>query len=180
MAMCGFRLCRLASRSGLSGPKAACTPPTATLSQALQKRNKAQANARFILEKATSALKIKLMLLLVAAAKAANVIAENANARNGVTYRGVAILVPWQTEPLEEHTTTKTDDAFSAVDQNRDELEQLGAEAEEAAHEANRNASYSVSPRDCGSETNYCMYERAKNLAHLSGSENPGYSSSET
>ena len=33
---------------------------------------------------------------------------------------------------------------------------------------------------DCGSETNYCMYERAKNLAHLSGSENPYYSSSET
>lgn len=34
------------------------------------------------------------------------------------------ILVPWQTEPLEEHATTKTDEAFSAVDQKRDELEQ--------------------------------------------------------
>lgn len=69
----------------------------------------------------------------------------------------LAILVPWQTEPLEEHATTKTDEAFSAVNQKWDELEQLGAEAEEAAHEANRikEEAYRY---DCGSETNYCMY----------------------
>ena len=160
---------------------AACTPPTAALSQALLKSAQKLKQARdSFSEKATSALEeLKLMLPLVAAAKAANVIAENANARNGVAYRGLAILVPWQTEPLEEHATTKTDEAFSAVDQKRDELEQLGAEAEEAAHEANRikEEAYRY---DCGSETNYCMYERAKNLAHLSGSENPYYSSSET
>ncbi len=160
---------------------AACTPPTAALSQALLKSAQKLKQVRdSFSEKATSALEeLKLMLPLVAAAKAANVIAENANARNGVAYRGVAILIPWQTEPLEEHATTKTDEAFSAVDQKRDELEQLGAEAEEAAHEANRikEEAYRY---DCGSETNYCMYERAKNLAHLSGSENPYYSSSET
>lgn len=138
---------------------AACTPPTAALSQALLKSAQKLKQARdSFSEKATSALEeLKLMLPLVAAAKAANVIAENANARNGVAYRGLAILVPWQTEPLEEHATTKTDEAFSALDQKRDELEQLGAEAEEAAHEANRikEEAYRY---DCGSETNYCMY----------------------
>ena len=80
---------------------AACTPPTAALSQALLKSAQKLKQARdSFSEKATSALEeLKLMLPLVAAATAANVIAENANSRNGVAYRGLAILVPWQTEP---------------------------------------------------------------------------------
>ena len=75
---------------------AACTPPTAALSQALLKSAQKLKQARdSFSEKATSALEeLKLMLPLVAAAKAANVIAENANARNGVAYRGLAILNP--------------------------------------------------------------------------------------
>ena len=105
------------------------------------------------------------MLPLVAAAKAATVIAENANARNGVAYRGVAILVPWQTEPLEEHATTKTDEAFSAVDQKRDELEQLGAEAEEAAHEANASRKKRIATIVAVRPTIACM--NARRISHI-------------
>lgn len=163
------------------GVAAACTPVTAAASEALLKaaRNLDRTRDNFS-QKATAALeKLKTLLPLAAAAKAASVIEENSGKRDGVAYRGIAVLVPWQTEPLERTTKDKSDDAFSSVAENREELEKLGNEAEEAAREANKLKEEAYQA-DSGSEDAYCMYERAKNLAHLDGNENPYYTSSET
>lgn len=160
---------------------AACTPPTASLSETLlqtaQKLKRAQSS---FVDKAQEALeKLKLLLPLAAAAKAASVIEANSNVRGNATYKGIAILVPWQSDPLEDHDTAKSDEAFASVEDERDDLEQRGEAAERAAHDADlyKQQAYRF---DSGSESAYCMYERAKSLAHLNGGDNPFYSSAET
>lgn len=163
------------------GIAAACTPPTAaaaeTLFQAAQKLK--QAHDSFS-QHATEALeKLKELLPLIAAAKAASVIEKNSHTRSDAAYKGIAILVPWQTDTLETQEHDKSDQAFDAVSEKKDLIEQLGAEAEQEAQRMNeiKEEAYRA---DSGSENSYCMYERAKNLAHLDESQNPFYSSSET
>ena len=164
------------------GVAAACTPVTAaaaeTLFQAAQKLK--QAHDTFS-ERAIDALeKLKELLPLVAAAKAAQVIEKNSNTRAGASYKGIAMLVPWQTDALEARSHDKSDQAFDAVDEKKGLIEQLGAEAEQAAQHMNaiKEEAYQA---DSGSETSYCMYERAKKLApQMTDSQNPFYTSSET
>lgn len=161
---------------------AACTPVTAaaaeTLFQAAQKLK--QTHDSFS-QRATNALeKLKELLPLIAAAKAANVIEKNSNTRSGASYKGIAMLVPWQTEALEDQSHEKSDHAFDTVTEKKDLIEELGAEAEQAAQRMNaiKEEAYRA---DSGSETSYCMYERAKKLApQLSEYQNPFYTSSET
>lgn len=163
------------------GVAAKCTPVTATFSETLMKAaQKLRDTQHSFTEKAQEALeRLKVLLPLAAAAKAASVIDANSHARGGASYTGVAILVPWKTDPLEDQSQALTDQAFDTAEAAKDILSQLGEEAEDAAREANaiKEAAYRY---DSGSENGYCMYERAKNLAHLSGADNPFYSSSET
>ena len=160
---------------------AACTPVTATLSETLwqtaQKLKRAQVS---FVERAQDALEqLKLILPLAAAAKAKSVIDANSGVRGGASYTGIAILVPWQTDPLDEREHRISDEAFEEAEEKRDMIKDLGEKAEEAAHDANtfKEAAYQF---DSGSETSYCMYERAKTLAHLDARENPYYASAET
>lgn len=161
---------------------AICTPVTAaaaeTLFQAAQKLKQTHDNFS---QRAIDALeRLKELLPLVAAAKAASVIEKNSNTRSGVAYKGIAILVPWQTDALETPSHEKGDEAFDAVIEKKDLVEQLGAEAEQEAQRMNaiKEEAYQA---DSGSETSYCMYERAKKLApQMAESQNPFYTSSET
>ena len=160
---------------------AACTPVTATLSETLwQTAQKLKRSQTTFAEKAQDALeRLKLILPLAAAAKAKSVIDANSGAHGGASYTGIAILVPWQTNPLDEVDHCISDEAFEEVEGKRDTIKTLGESAEEAAQDANafKEAAYRS---DSGSESSYCMYERAKTLAHLDARENPYYASAET
>lgn len=159
----------------------ACTPVTVSLSEKLlEAAQKLKQTQESFTEKAQDALeRLKLILPLAAAAKAASVISANSNTHNGATYTGLAILVPWKTDPIEKPSNAQRDKAFKETLDRHDELEQRGKTAEDAARKANefKEQAYRY---DSGSQSAYCMYERAKNLAHLSGNENPYYSSAET
>jgi hypothetical protein len=160
---------------------AACTPVTATLSETLwQTAQKLKQTQISFVEKAQDALeRLKLILPLAAAAKAKSVIDANSGLRGEASYTGIAILVPWQTDPLEATEHRISDSAFEEAEEKRGSIEDLGEKAEEASREANafKKAAYQF---DSGSTTSYCMYERAKTLAHLNGQDNPYYSSAET
>lgn len=160
---------------------AACTPVTISLSESLLKSaQKLKQTQRSFVEKAQDALeRLKTILPLAAAAKAAQVISANSNIRGEAGYTGIAILVPWETNALEEQDHGQSDAAFESTEKKKDLLEELGKEAEEAAQRTNalKEEAYRF---DSGSESTYCMYERAKTLAHLGGNENPFYSSAET
>ena len=60
-----------------------------------------------------------------------------------------------------------------------DDIKKAAAEAEEAAKKANE-AKVRAFMADCGNNPNYCMYERAKNKAYMTGPENPLYNSPDT
>lgn len=160
---------------------AACTPVTATLSETLwQTAQKLKRSQTSFVERAQDALeRLKLVLPLAAAAKAKSVIDANSGVRGGASYTSIAVLVPWQTDPLEATEHRISDDAFQEAEEKRDTIKDLGEKAEEAAHDANafKEAAYRF---DSSSESSYCMYERAKTLAHLDAHENPYYASAET
>lgn len=159
------------------GVVAACIPQAAPLSERLISCGRKIADAR---DRAASSMADALNALqralpFVAAARAADLAARNDLGDGGSEYRAVALLIPVTGTPI----SVEPDDLGALVVKTEDEAPEIrekAAEAEELARDADESklAAYKA---DCGDAPGYCMYQRAQDLAHLSGASNPHYSS---
>lgn len=162
------------------GIAASCTPVTAGFASVFYKASNSLKNARDTFnDKATHALNtLQSALPFLAAAQGQKVLSANSTTEDRAYY-GIVILCPWEGEPLVEKTFDQSDEALRQGEESKEELTLAGNRAEEAAAEANKWKETGYKS-DSGSESNYCMYERARTLAGMSGEENPYYSSAET
>ena len=74
-----------------------------------------------------------------------------------------------------EITPGNIDDAKNTLTEIKNEsceLKDAAKKAEEAIIKANESKLKAFNA-DCGNNPNYCMYERAKNKANMTGSDNP-------
>lgn len=162
------------------GIAASCTPVTAGFASTFYSASNSLKKARdTFCDKATQALNsLQSALPFLAAAQGQQVLSANSTSEDR-SYYGLVVLCPWEGEPLVEPTFEQSDEALRQGEQSQQVLSDAGTKAEEAAKEANKwkEAGYQS---DSGSENGYCMYERARTLAGMTGSDNPYYASSET
>ncbi len=162
------------------GVACACIPPTAALGEKFISFSSDIAKARDTFgAKANEGLnKLQSVLPYLSMAKAAQIAASN-SANDHAVYASVVVLSPLKGSDLEALSFSAADDAADAVDGNLEDLEDAAEKAEEAAQAAKewKEKAYKA---DSGSRSDYCMYQRAKTLAGLSGSKNPYFSSVET
>ncbi|MDR2197756.1 MAG: hypothetical protein LBO07_07350 [Coriobacteriales bacterium] len=119
-------------------------------------------------------------LPFLAAVNAVATIEANGFSREGASdYHGLAILVPWEGEELSFPDDAAVEAKAQEVGEQNEETAELSDEAEDARQRMEQ-AKLEAYLADCGSNPNYCMYERAGHLAHLSGAQNPFFSSVET
>ena len=163
------------------GIVALCTPATATLSEGLLKAGRTVIDARnSFADRAMKALdKLQRALPYFSAACAASVAAANNADSSGSNYIGAAILVPAQGKELKANPGKKADELLDDAEGDADEIRDDAERAEEASKEADRCKERAFA-HDCGAAPDYCMYERASQLAGLSGSSNPLYESVDT
>lgn len=114
-------------------------------------------------------------LPFLAAASAASV--AQGNGSNGSDYTALALLVPDSAEDIrvpQEDARAKQarEDAIGQAE----EVKELARRAEEAALRA-QDAKQRAFDHDCGARPGWCMAERAETLAHMTGAQNPVYSS---
>ncbi|MDR2714796.1 MAG: hypothetical protein LBB42_04670 [Coriobacteriales bacterium] len=118
-------------------------------------------------------------LPFLCAANAARVISGNHIAPNGAEqYLGLAIPLPLTGKAAE----FPSDESQEYRDDMRDANENTAELTDEAqeAYERMEEAKLEGYMADCGNNPNYCMYERARGLANLSGTQNPYFSSVDT
>lgn len=162
------------------GVVCACIPPTATLSKGLidasAKINKARDSFYDSAQKSLETL--QKALPFIATAKAQQVMAANSS-EGGSSLYGIAVLAPWEGTSGEALSFDKANQAQTLAEENQQELVDQAAKAEEAAQKANEWKEHAYQ-HDSGSQSSYCMYERAAHLAGMSGSSNPYFSSVDT
>ncbi len=158
-----------------------CTPVTAAFAEAfLNASTKVKTARDNFSKKAQESLdKYQQVLPFLAAAKAQSVFQANSSLPKNGQYSGVALLVPWEAEEGNELSFGESDEAQKEIEENSDELKEAANEAEEQAKKA-RESKERAYIHDSGSETDYCMYERAARLAGMTGADNPYFSSVET
>lgn len=158
----------------------ACIPPTAALSKALIDASSKIGKARdSFYESAQKSLDtLQKTLPFVATAKAQEVLRANSSEGNSEFF-GIVVLAPWQGQQDEALVFDKANQAQEVVSESEQELRDQAAKAEEAAQRANEWKQHAYT-HDSGSQTQYCMYERAAQLAGMSGSSNPYFSSVDT
>ena len=118
-------------------------------------------------------------LPFVAAVKAQEVYSANSSLSDGAHYQGLVVLSPWEVEKGDSLSFSDSDEALSEVEESRDNLEDVAAQAEEAARRANEWKQHGYE-HDSISPDAYCMYERAAKLAGMAGFDNPFFSSVDT
>ncbi len=157
----------------------ACIPSTAALSEAFFKAADQIRSARtsFCEQACESLNDLQQALPFIATVKAQEVM--QANSTDGASYQGVVILAPWSGSNLDPLDFEQSDTAWEKANETRQDLSDAGAQAEEAAKKANafKERAYQ---HDSGSQSEYCMYERAAKLASLPASSNPYFSSVDT
>lgn len=163
------------------GVAALCTPVTAAFSEELLQAGHELVSARnSFSERANQVLgKLQEALPFFAAACAANVAMANNADSEGSNYVGIAVLVPSSGEPIEIASADEAEELLDDIDERADDIRQLASEAEEASKQANQSKERAFMC-DCGNNPGYCMYERAGQLAGLSGAANPLYASVDT
>lgn len=158
------------------GLVALCVPGAAGASAKLIDAGKAVIKARDgFSERATQGLDaLQKALPFLSAANAASVAAENGAGASESRYVALAVLVPGSGEELNLESSQEAKGVEKEVDQNADQIKESADRAEEAAREANQ-AKLEAFEHDCGANPSYCLYERAKTLAGMSGDDNPLY-----
>ncbi len=162
------------------GVACTCIPPTVAMGEKFISFSSDLARARDTFgAKANEGLnKLQSVLPYLSMVKAAQIAASN-NANDHATYASIVVLSPLKGSDLEALIFSAADDAADAVDDKLEDLEDAAEKAEDAARAAKewKEKAYEA---DSGSRSDYCMYQRAKTLAGLSGSKNPYFSSVET
>ncbi len=156
-----------------------CTPATMGYSQGFIEVGRTFAEAKNeLLQSAKKGLEaFQKALPFLAAAKAALVAASN-NAGRATAYHAVALSFPFEGSAIEIPDSSEADrEFFDQVQEEQTQVQEAATAAEEAATEA-LEAKLRGFEADCGSA--YCMQERAASLAHMSGVQNPRYSSVDT
>lgn len=158
------------------GVAALCTPATATVSEKLLSAGKdiIKLRDRFATRAARVLNRLQEALPYYSAACAAGVAAANNGNSSGANYLGVSVLVPSKGEEISVSPGDEAEKLLDDISDQADDIRSKAKEAEDAAEEANR-AKERAFIRDCGDNPNYCMYERASQLAKMSGSDNPLY-----
>ena len=93
-------------------------------------------------------------------------------------YHGPVVRSPWRWQG-DALSFSDSEEALSEVEESRDSLEDVAAQAEEAAKRSNEWKQYGYE-HDSISPDAYCMYERAAKLAGMAGFDNPFFSSVDT
>lgn len=159
----------------------ACVPPASGFSKTfLEMAQKTKKARDSFSESANESLdRLAQALPFVAAVKAQEVYSANSSLSDGAHYQGLVVLSPWEVEKGDSLSFSDSDEALSEVEESRDNLEDVAAQAEEAARRANEWKQHGYE-HDSISPDTYCMYERAAKLARMAGFDNPFFSSVDT
>lgn len=159
----------------------ACVPPASGFSKTFLEMAQKTKKARDSFSKSAneSLERLAQALPFIAAVKAQEVYSANSSLSDGAHYQGIVVLSPWEVETGDSLSFHDSDESLSEVEQSRDSLEDVAAQAEEAAKRANEWKQYGHE-HDSISPDAYCMYERAAKLAGMAGSDNPFFSSVDT
>lgn len=122
--------------------------------------------------------RLQTVLPFLSLCSASSVLAANSQDGSGSYYVGLTLLNPHKGEPLATFTFDQSEAFDEAAQNNKDELAQKAQEAERLAQKAAESKTLAYQ-HDSGSESAYCMYERAKKLAQLTPEDNPYYASAE-
>ena len=158
----------------------ACIPATAALSKGLLDASAQLRKARdsFYDSAQKSLDTLQQALPFIAVLKAQEVLTANSS-EEGARYIGLVVLCPWIGTSDETLTFEQGDQAYDQADQVHEQLGEQAAQAEEAAQKANEWKEHAYK-HDSGSQTEYCMFERATKLAGMEGLDNPYFSSIDT
>ncbi|MBQ3387237.1 MAG: molybdenum cofactor biosynthesis enzyme [Eggerthellaceae bacterium] len=130
-------------------------------------------------ERAAEGLEIYQKCLPFLAMSRACTVAMANNAADQASYIAVAVLSPWEGEPIGQvgdgQASSNAEDAVQEARDNAEEIRRRGEEAERIAKEA-EELKLRAWLLDCGDEGR-CLRERASHLAGLSGTANPRYAS---
>lgn len=161
------------------GAVCACIPSAAAMSEAFFKAADQirSSRASFCQSAQESLDDLQRALPFIATVKAQQVM--RANSYDDASYQGVVILTPWTGSDTSSLSFEGSDKAWNDVNDARHDLSELGKKAEEAAQEADtlKERAYR---HDSGSQSEYCMYERAAKLAAVPAHDNPYFSSVDT
>lgn len=159
------------------GIVACCVPGGQGVGAKLLEAGARVADARDSFSKTASEglTRVQKALPFLAAASAASV--AQGNGSNGSDYTALALLVPDSAEDIrvpQEDARAKQarEDAIGQAE----EVKELARRAEEAALRA-QDAKQRAFDHDCGARPGWCMAERAETLAHMTGAQNPVFSS---
>ena len=162
-----------------AGIAALCVPAAEGMAmQLIELGDKAfEARDRFAQEAAAGLNALQEALPFLAAVRAAAVASANDESGMGGDYFAVAVLVPLEGEEVSLGDGSAASRELAAtVEAGQVDLARASAEAQEAMADA-LAAKERAFEADCGSNPEYCMYERASSLANLSAAENPLYQS---
>lgn len=159
----------------------ACVPPASGFSKTfLEMAQKTKKARDSFSESANESLdRLAQALPFIAAVKAQEVHSANSSLSDGAHYQGLVVLSPWEVKKGDSLSFSDSDEALSEVEESRDSLEDVAAQAEEAAKRANEWKQYGYE-HDSISPDAYCMYERAAKLAGMADFDNPFFSSVDT
>lgn len=171
----------LSALSYAAGVVASCVPPTMEIGVELIDAGGKILEARnSFAEKAAKGLNtLQKALPFLCAADAALAAQANSGGVTNASYRGIAMPVPSEGEPIVIGAAQGAKEMKDAVESDADDVRDLAQRADELAKEANA-AKEEGYQHDCGLNPEYCLYQRAETLAGMEGVENPYYASADT
>ena len=122
--------------------------------------------------------RLQTVLPFLSLCSASSVLVANSQESGGSHYVGLTLLNPHEGEPLASLAFDQSEAFDEAAQDNKDSIAQLAQEAEHLAQKAAESKALAYQ-HDSGSETTFCMYERANKLANLAPEVNPYYTSAE-
>ncbi|MGI6105810.1 MAG: molybdenum cofactor biosynthesis enzyme [Raoultibacter sp.] len=163
------------------GLVALCVPATAALSETLIKAGNDLMKARnsFASKSADGLNNLQKLLPFLSAANAEAVMSANSGGSMNASYKGIAILLPFDGEEISIGAIDATEKLGDDLAASEDQIKEAAQKAEEAAQKA-RGLKERAFMHDCGNAPAYCMQERAGHLSDITGSENPQYRSVDT
>lgn len=158
------------------GLVALCTPVTAVASEALLNAAQKILEARdnFANDAAKSLNTIQKSLPFLSSVKAYQIAALNNGGSFSANYMSIALLMPGEGIEINPGNIDAAKNTLNDINSRANDIRDAAQKAEDAAKAANE-AKLKAFIADCGGNPNYCMYERAKNKAFMTGSNNPLY-----
>ena len=118
-------------------------------------------------------------LPFLASVKAYQLAQSNNGGCFNANYISIAILMPSEGLEIKPGNINELKQACKDFEENSQHIKDAASQAEEAAKKANESKLRAFMA-DCGNNPNYCMYERAKTKAYMTGADNPLYFSPDT